>query len=121
MSTLKKSTYLLLLFAPICATSADTIYKSIDKYGHVQYSTIAPDSGGTVENISPLPEPSVETIRAAQQSLQQFREKRVKRAQTRAEKNQSEPDASKKSNSTGEPARNRVPPINRLIAVTPYL
>jgi len=121
MSTLKNHTYLLLIFAPICAASADTIYKSIDKYGHVQYSTIAPNSGGTVETISPLPEPSVETIRAAQQSLQKFKENLVKRAQTRSEKNQPDPEASKKSISTSNPARNTVPPINKLIAVTPYL
>ncbi len=64
MKTAPKLTFFLLLVP--AASTAETIYKSIDENGKVTYSTTAPESAARSTNIDIAPPPSQEAIRAAQ-------------------------------------------------------
>ncbi|MGI9319575.1 MAG: DUF4124 domain-containing protein [bacterium] len=98
----------MLSLALFCTAFADEIYKTIDKKGHVQYSTIPPTTNDTVETITTHPEPSEEDIRAAQQNLKQLKDNLENRTQTRVEQEQED---SSEQEGDAAPKRNPFPPL----------
>ena len=69
---------------------ADEIYKSVDQYGNVTYSSQAPKSDQIIDVLQSTPEPTEEEIQAAEERLQileseleTFIEKKEERAERR--------------------------------------
>ena len=67
--------------------AADTIYKSIDRDGHVTYSTTPPQNSETSKSVDIAPPPSEERIRAARD-----RQNRNKEAAETLDENRRERD-----------------------------
>jgi len=65
-----------------CSVFAEPIYKSVDRHGNISYAAEPAPNAATVERIVPLPLPSKEEVRRAEEALEEYR--------TRTEKERAE-------------------------------
>ena len=77
----------------------DGIYKIVDEEGNVTYSSEPPDTGSDAEVIQPLPPPTEEDVKAAEQRQRDIEEEFSRLDQQRAEEAFLEQEA-KRQNST---------------------
>ncbi len=92
---------------------AAEIYKSVDKYGNVTYTNEPPNTGGVIEVLPTLPEPSEADIQAAIQRLKELENRRKQASQKNTDSNdpEQEPASKDKEKPTNSPATPRKLPL----------
>gem|GEM_PF-3252043 len=64
-----------------CGVFGEPIYKSIDRHGNISYAAEPASNAVTVERIVPLPPPSEEEVRRAEEALEEYRTQTEKERQ----------------------------------------
>jgi Domain of unknown function (DUF4124) len=72
-TTIQKALLFGSLLFVVCNAPAEPIYKSIDRNGNISYAAVPAPNAVAVERIVPLPAPSEEEVRRAEEALEEYR------------------------------------------------